>query len=47
MMDNDKRYCDKCGRETNGGNLCDDCFDNAYEKYRDSLPGGPDEPHND
>jgi len=46
MTEDGKSYCSVCGREINGSNLCGDCFDNAYEKHRDCMPGGPDEPKN-
>jgi NMD protein affecting ribosome stability and mRNA decay len=39
----EKRYCDVCGKETDGANMCDDCFNDAYEKERDAMTGGPDD----
>jgi hypothetical protein len=42
----EKEHCRKCGREMedwmSGSGMCDDCFNDAVEKQRDSLPGGPD-----
>jgi NMD protein affecting ribosome stability and mRNA decay len=43
MEEKEKHYCIKCGKEINGSNMCDDCFNDAFEKDRDSMTGGPDD----
>ena len=45
MPDDEKKYCRICGKESDTGlDLCDDCFNDAHEKERDSRPGGLDDP---
>ena len=41
--------CDQCEKPTdkvnnvNDEGFCDDCFNDAYEKERDAMTGGPDD----